>query len=206
LFRFEIVGGKIGSIQGAVARAEVCSEAIRPTDGQGYEPSRPVPGDVRVCLESDLRDPLLIWLEACGFEVQVEVPILRRRADLAGLKEANLTAVELKLSQWREALRQAMAYQVAADRAWVAMPLEAASRAYRERWIFEAQGVGLLAVDGSGRVRTPIPARPSPRLLPFLRERVLEDLRSSSRLRERADEGPGRAILSRLPPATSLLP
>ncbi|HYY49041.1 MAG TPA: hypothetical protein VFA17_10245 [Thermoplasmata archaeon] len=163
-------------------------------------------GDVKVGLESDLRDPLMTWLDDSGFEVRVEVPILWRRADLVGLKEGELIAVEMKLNQWREALCQATAYQVAADRAWVAMPLEAASRAYRERWIFEAQGVGLLAVDALGRVRTPIPARPSPRLLPFLRERVLEDLRSFSRLRELAGEGPESAILSRHPPATSLIP
>jgi hypothetical protein len=53
-------------------------------------------------------------------------------------------------------------------------PLAAASSAYRQRWRFEAEGVGLLAVDDRGNVRTPIPAGPSPRLLPFLRERILE--------------------------------
>ena len=155
--------------------------------------------------ESDLRDPLISWLAESGFDVQAEAPILWRRADLVGLKDERLTAVELKLDHWREALRQAMAYQVAADRAWVAMPLEAASRAYRQRWTFDAQGVGLLAVDDAGHVRAPIPAQLSPRLLPFLRERVLEDLRSFRVLREMDTEGPARRILSAMPPATSLI-
>lgn len=66
-----------------------------------------------------------------------------------------------------------MAYQLAADRVWVAMPLVAAQSTYRARWRFEAEGIGLLAVDDRGDVRTPIPARASPRLLPFLRERIL---------------------------------
>ena len=84
-----------------------------------------------------------------------------------------LVAVELKMRDWSEALRQAIAYQLAADHVWVAMPLASASSAYRARWRFQAEQVGLLAVDDRGTVRVPIPAGSSPRLLPFLRERVL---------------------------------
>lgn len=102
-----------------------------------------------------------------------EVPILGRRADLIGRRTDSLVAVELKLRDWREAIRQAMAYQIAADHVWVAMPLAAASSAYRSRWRFEAEGIGLLAVDDRANVRSPIPASASPRLLPFLRERIL---------------------------------
>jgi hypothetical protein len=107
--------------------------------------------------------------------VRSEIPILGRRADLVGSCDESLVAVELKLRDWREAIRQAMAYQLAAERVWVAMPLAAASAAYRSRWRFEAEGVGLLAVDDRGNVRAPIPAGPSPRLLPYLRERILAE-------------------------------
>ena len=122
------------------------------------------------------------WLEARGYRVRAEVPIGGRWADLVGANEERVVAVELKLQDWRAAIRQATAYQVGADRAWVAMPLAAASRAYRERWRFESEGVGLLAVDDAGRVRIPIPAAPSPRLLPFLRDgvRAFEALRAGS--------------------------
>ncbi len=105
--------------------------------------------------------------------MRAEVPILGRRADLVGDREGGLVAVELKLRDWREALRQAMAYQLAAERVWVAMPLAAASSAYRARWRFEAEGIGLLAVDDAGQVRMPLAAGPSPRLLPYVSERVL---------------------------------
>jgi hypothetical protein len=125
-------------------------------------------------LESDLRESLETWLRAAGFEVRDEVPILGRRADLVGLRGDGVTAIEMKLYKWDQALRQAIAYQLAADWAWVAMPLSTASRAYHQRWRFEAERVGLLAIDESGGVRAPIPARPSPRLLPFVQERVLE--------------------------------
>ena len=125
-------------------------------------------------LESDLREPVATWLQDAGFNVRMEVPILGRRADLVGSRGTTVTAIEMKLHRWAEALRQAIAYQLAADRVWVAMPLGAACRAYRHRWTFQSEGVGLLAVDDAGRVRSPIVAAPSPRLLPFVREKVLE--------------------------------
>ena len=125
-------------------------------------------------LESDLLEPVSTWLHAAGFDVFGEVPILRHRADVVGLRGDGVTAIEMKLYKWDQALRQAIAYQLAADWAWVAMPLSSASRAFRQRWRFEAERVGLLAVDESGGVRAPIPARPSPRLLPFVQQRVLE--------------------------------
>lgn len=124
-------------------------------------------------LEAQLAPPVTAWLQDAGYRVEAEVPILGRRADLIGAVDDRLVAVELKMRNWREAIRQALAYQLAADHVWVAMPLAAASTAYRARWRFEAEGVGLLAVDDGGRVRAPIPAGPSPRLLPYLQEQVL---------------------------------
>ncbi len=124
-------------------------------------------------LESQLAEPVTGWLERDGYRVNLEVPILGRRADVIGARDDALVAVELKLRDWHEALRQATAYQLAADRVFVAMPLEGASAAYRSRWRFQAEGIGLLAVDDRGIVRTPVPATPSPRLLPYLRDRVL---------------------------------
>src|SRR3989442_12964757 len=62
------------------------------------------------------------------------------------------------------------------------MPLDAACRAYRQRWTFQSEGVGLLAVDDRGRVRSPILAAASPRLLPFVREKVLKSCRTDALL------------------------
>lgn len=124
--------------------------------------------------EVELVEPLAAWLEAAGFSVRLEVPIVRRRADLLAWRGDDVTAIEMKLQNWAEALHQAVAYQLAADWTWVAMPLAAASRAYRERWRFEAEHVGLLAVDDAGVVRIPISAGRSPRLLPFVQEKILE--------------------------------
>ena len=84
--------------------------------------------------------------------------------------------MELKLRAWREALRQATAYQLAADRAYVALPLHGAQVAHRARYEFEREGIGLLAVDEAGGVRTVLPAANSPRRLPALTEGLREDL------------------------------
>lgn len=125
-------------------------------------------------LKADLREPVAAWLQRAGSDVRGEVPILRCRADLLGSKGDAVTAIEMNMHDWTRALRKAIAYQIAADRTWIAMPLLVASRAYRKRWHFEAGRVGLLAVDDGGRDRAPILAGPSPRLLPFLTEKALE--------------------------------
>jgi len=92
-------------------------------------------------LESDLLEPVSTWLQVAGFDLFEEVPIVRHRADLVGLRGDGVTAIEMKLRMWDEALRQAIAYQLAADWAWVAMPLSSVSKAYHQRWRFEAEGL-----------------------------------------------------------------
>jgi len=133
-----------------------------------------MPREMSFRLEADLRPPVAAWLRSNGFDVRDEVAILGRRADLVGVRWGRVAAVEMKLRDWPEALRQAVAYQLAADWCWVAMPLAEAARAHRHRWRFEAEGVGLLAVDDAGRVRVALPAETSPRLLAFSRAALLE--------------------------------
>lgn len=121
--------------------------------------------------ESDLLPPLVRHFESRGFRVFAEVPVTGRRADLVAVTGDGLVAVELKLARWREAVRQAVAYQVWAPHAYVALPFPRAIRAARHRPRFEAEGVGLLAVL-DGDVRTFWPAAPSPRLFPSLTDLV----------------------------------
>ena len=85
------------------------------------------------------------------------------------------------------------------------MPLTDAARAYHQRWVFEAEGVGLLAVDDRGRVRCPIPARQSPRLLPFVREKVLEAMHARLTPPEPSIEGHGPWIVSLIPSEVQLI-
>lgn len=118
--------------------------------------------------ESDLVGPVRSFLESRGYAVLDEVLVGGRRADLVGVGDA-VAAVELKLSDWRTALRQAMAYQLGAEYAWVAMPLAGAAVAFRYRDRFEREGVGLIGVVGP-ECRSLIDPRPSPRMLPPLQD------------------------------------
>src|SRR5207249_1486758 len=104
---------------------------------------------------------------ADGFRAIAEVPVDGRSADLVAISDDAMVAVELKISRWREALRQAIAYQVWAPEAYVALPFRNAHAAARHRDRFEAEGVGLLAVLEAD-VRTFVPASPSGRLFPTL--------------------------------------
>ena len=125
--------------------------------------------------EQDLVAPVAGHLESLGYRVFSEVEIAGRWADLVGIGP-DFVAVELKLRAWREALRQATAYQLAADRAYVALPLHGAQVAHRARYAFEREGIGLLAVDDAGGVRTILPAAASPRRLPALTDGLRENL------------------------------
>src|SRR5206468_11472896 len=91
--------------------------------------------------EVDLREPVATWLRDAGFDVRIEVPILGRRADLVGSRGTSVTALEMKMHRWAEALRQAIAYQLAADRVSVPMPLDAPCRAHRQSLTFRSQGI-----------------------------------------------------------------
>lgn len=125
--------------------------------------------------EQALRGPTRDHLEARGYEVFDEVPIGGRLADLLGVGEGSVAAVELKLAQWRGALRQARAYQLGAHYASIAVPLPLALRLGGWPSPFEDEGIGLLGVDAeTGEVRELVAARPSRRFLPFVSERAVE--------------------------------
>src|SRR5438093_152593 len=71
-----------------------------------------------------------------------------RIADIIALKDEEVVAVELKLSNYREAHRQAVAYQVGCHRSFVGLPLESAVDCLRRhRHEFDKSGAGLLGVN-----------------------------------------------------------
>src|SRR3972149_4368499 len=100
--------------------------------------------------ERDLAPAIVAHFEALGYEVFHEIELGGRRADLVAENASELVGTELKLHEWRNALRQTMAYQLAADRAFVALPLRRAQDAHRARHLFDREGVGPLAVSQVG--------------------------------------------------------
>jgi hypothetical protein len=134
-----------------------------------------------------------------GFQTFTEVRMINRWVDIVAVGNGRIIAVELKLENWRQAIRQALAYQLGADYSVVGMPLGKAIDAYRNRYYFRKEGLGLFGV----RVRTPevrvlIEPEPSTRVMPTIRDNLFEMVevdgksiiipRSSKRIRERNRE------------------
>ena len=79
-----------------------------------------------------------------------------------------LTAVELKLSKWRDAARQADNAAWAVDRSWVVLDARRARAAASNRDYFAELGIGLAVVDSAGFLR--VIERPQRgRYVPWLR-------------------------------------
>jgi hypothetical protein len=104
----------------------------------------------------------------------VEIDGSRVRATGMWLPVARrLTAVELKLSKWRAAARQADNAALAADRSWVVLDAVRATNAVRNRDYFSELGVGLAVVGSEGELR--VVERPRRgRCVPWLRAWVGE--------------------------------
>ncbi len=88
---------------------------------------------------------------------------------------AHVTAVELKLSNWKGALRQADNFALSADRSWVVLDGARAGGAVAARETFKAFGVGLALLDGGGALRVisrPGRRRPERWLRALIAERV----------------------------------
>jgi hypothetical protein len=124
-------------------------------------------------LEAELAAPVARHFVEAGYEAFLEVYFNGRIADVIAVKDEEVVAVELKLRDWRQAHRQAMAYQVGCHRSYVGVPLKTALDALRrDRHAFVASGTGLLAIEGGSPepvVRELLPARTHEhRFLPFL--------------------------------------
>ena len=99
--------------------------------------------DVR---EEDLYLPMIEYFKELNYSVELEIPIYRNRIDLLAYDDKNLIVVELKLMNWKRALRQATYYQLGTDLAYIAMPFYEAIEVYKRINLFEDEGVGLFAV------------------------------------------------------------
>jgi len=99
-------------------------------------------------LESSLRSPLKEYYENIGYKTYAEVPMLSRKIDLVSAKPdfSEVIAIEMKVQRWKDALQQALAYRIAADRVYVAMWHKYVHRIPIE--LFQKFGIGILSVNG----------------------------------------------------------
>jgi len=143
--------------------------------------------------EEDLRTPVRDYFAERGYTVRDEVWINGRIADLYAYQddtEVDPVAIELKLTDWKKATRQAMAYQLGAVYTYVALPVLHVHNVMRQSSALRSRNVGLLGVappagsgfakaseepdfeEGEPDVRELIEPGPSDRYLPFLAEKI----------------------------------
>lgn len=112
--------------------------------------------------EADLYAPV-ISLFGDDYSTACDVQLGPKKIDLVlASKNANkIIAVEIKVSKWKQALRQALNYQLAADESYVAI-LEKHSSAIRSE-AFNQLGIGLITINSEGQASIKIPAKESSR-------------------------------------------
>lgn len=123
--------------------------------------------------EEDLKAGLKSFFRGHGYRAYTEVRMMTRWVDLVAVKGAEVVAVEIKIRDWKQALRQAVAYQLGADYSFVAMPFNHACEAYRNRFWFRKEGVGLIAIRPHHKdVRIFLEPERSTRMMPIVRDNL----------------------------------
>jgi hypothetical protein len=113
----------------------------------------------KFCKESELLEPVAKFATREGFSLQVaELPFYEYSIDLYGFcrKQNSTIAIELKLSNWKRALRQAILYQLCSDFVYIAMPESSTKRVDLDA--LRENAIGLIAVRDSGRCDFVLPA------------------------------------------------
>lgn len=128
--------------------------------------------------ETCLYDPILAKYNLAN-DIYLEVAFYRKRVDVVFLENNKITAVELKVSDWKKAIKQASINQLFADYSFVGMPYSFKSLLNIEvRKFFTNRGVGLILIGKN--IETVIEAKHSSHLYPNDRKRVKQTLANYS--------------------------
>ncbi|HUV23982.1 MAG TPA: hypothetical protein VMW26_00985 [Methanomassiliicoccales archaeon] len=104
-------------------------------------------------LEEELRPSINQWMLQEGLHPINEYRICWRIPDVVGVRDGRIeVAVEMKLSDWKGALRQASIYTIFSVKSFVAMPSKKQALVLRHIREFRRRGVGILMVRGDGSV------------------------------------------------------
>jgi hypothetical protein len=104
-------------------------------------------------LEEELRPFINEWILQEGLHPLNEYRICWRIPDVVGIREGRIkVAVEMKLSDWKGALRQASNYTMFSVKSYIAMPSEKQALVLRHIREFRRKGIGALMVRGDGSV------------------------------------------------------
>jgi hypothetical protein len=123
--------------------------------------------------EQQVTEAVIGFIQTMGFSHICEFPLLGKVADVYAFRrdlDVSL-AVECKERDWRRAIRQAVAYQVAADLVFLAMPApHVTENVTRE---MRARGIGVISVGHDGATIVLVPARSGTYLIPVIRDKAI---------------------------------
>ena len=98
--------------------------------------------------ESELIKPVSDYFKKQGYIVRYEVRIGFCRADIVAFKNDDITAVELKLRDWKKAVIQAKNYQLGSNYVYLAIPLWRVYNVLRKaEYYLKKEGIGLLIIN-----------------------------------------------------------
>ena len=99
-------------------------------------------------LELELVKPVVDYFKKKGYIVKREVRIGFCHADIVAFKDNTVTAVELKLNDWKKAIVQAKNYQLGTNYVYLAFPLMKSYNVLRKAEVkLKKEGIGLLTVN-----------------------------------------------------------
>jgi len=103
-------------------------------------------------LELELVKPVVNYFKSRGYVVKREVRIGFCRADIVAFKNKTVTAVELKLNDWKKAIVQAKNYQLGTNYVYLAFPLMKSFNVLSKAdIILKKECIGLLTVNEETR-------------------------------------------------------
>jgi len=95
--------------------------------------------------EQHIQDMIYFAIKSRHETVGVEISVLNRCIDIAYLNgEQELITIEIKLRDWRQAVRQALDHQIYADRSYICLPKPQRSMNPDLEALLEDSGIGLI--------------------------------------------------------------
>lgn len=110
---------------------------------------------MRKIKEKTLENGLIRYYRHANFKVKKQVWLSQKRIDIILIKEniKEIVAIEVKIYDWKTAIRQANLNKIACHESYVAIWHEFSHRALRKKELFEDLGIGLIII---GRGYQPI--------------------------------------------------
>ena len=97
--------------------------------------------------EKKMENGLARYFLSKNFKVKKQVPFTQKRIDIVLRDNSETWAVEVKICDWKGALRQAFLNKIAFDYSYVAIWHEYSHRAISNKTFFEDMGIGLIVIN-----------------------------------------------------------